>query len=419
MKTCKKKVMRLSNIKNIKLPLSKLIFSAMAVLCLSINVYAHTANVANEGTNKYKSLRLTPEVYNNSNPGLSDLRLKNSQGEAVPFFINGSLTSTEVTGHRRGLRQVNSFVKGNDHYLDFALTEDTPKDDDLIITDTLASSIVFETDAENFAKVTELYGSYDGLNWKWIQDDTLYNVSGDYKFAIDFGMPLKFTYYRLKLSNNLEEVSFSKAYLLFSDYQYRKIFFEDKLYPAFTVENNSEQTVLLSGMKNLRLTEIVIETDSFFKRQVSVADKSFKLYNLTFGGVTYTNTAMPMENYLCRNDSLLITIKNFDDKPIQVKQVKVKYLADELVFDGGSSDGFVLEFGEDPQAKPPIYDIQSYKEQVLAEPMDRLSISSVALTTQSQVDKGGAVDLRLVFNIVVVVVAVGLGVILIGKVSRT
>ncbi|MCL2086541.1 MAG: hypothetical protein FWH05_02975 [Oscillospiraceae bacterium] len=64
--------------------------SLLALFCTNIlaeETQINTATIENSGENKYKSIRLTPEIYNNANSDLSDLRIKDSNGEYLPFFI--------------------------------------------------------------------------------------------------------------------------------------------------------------------------------------------------------------------------------------------------------------------------------------------------------------------------------------------
>jgi hypothetical protein len=57
----------------------------------AMSLFAHNADIEIEGENRYKSLRLIPQVYNASHNKLFDFLIKDSDGETVPYFINSAM----------------------------------------------------------------------------------------------------------------------------------------------------------------------------------------------------------------------------------------------------------------------------------------------------------------------------------------
>jgi hypothetical protein len=58
----------------------------------ALSLFGHNADIEIEGENRYKSLRLIPQVYNYSHNKLFDLKIKDRNGETVPYFINSAMS---------------------------------------------------------------------------------------------------------------------------------------------------------------------------------------------------------------------------------------------------------------------------------------------------------------------------------------
>lgn len=230
----------------------------LAALLICFPSYAHTAEVKSEGNHPYKAVRPTPEIYRGANADLSDLRIRDSQGKDIPYFIHsGGQSSSE----------------------------------------------------ESESYKMELQNAY-------MQDDILYNVGGEKKDEIFFTTPLKYTHYRVKLSNNLEKISFGLVTLKYSMTDTQEYYFRETLKPQFTVEEKEKDTTIPLG-----------------------------------------------ERYLSEEDFTL-RISNYDDVPIKIKDITVSYFADEVVFAAGENKSVTLFFG-DAAAVSPVYDIETYKNEIL------------------------------------------------------
>jgi hypothetical protein len=200
-------------------------------------VFAHTATVDNSGNNKYKSVRLNPEIYNNANSDLSDILVKDDKGNVIPYFINTSYQMTYSGEYNYPMSLINSYTKDDAVYFDYKVSALPNKD-------IIATSIETSTKNKNFAKSVEVYGSYDNLSWEKVQDDTLYNVDDKSKLSIDFSKPQKYTHYRFKLANNLEKIAFDKVNLKYSVSTSEKSYFVETIKPNFQVEQSDNRTLI-------------------------------------------------------------------------------------------------------------------------------------------------------------------------------
>lgn len=386
-----------------------LILVLLVLFQSTIVASAGTATISNQGNHQYKSVRLSPMIYQGANKDLSDIRIKDDQGQEVPYFIHTGDQKIQHESTQFDMELVNSYIKDDTFYFDYKLKI-------MPIGDVLATSIVAESNETNFAKSIEIFGSYDNKNWQKIKDDTLYSVDSHIKTQISFEEPQKYTYYRFKLSNNLEKISFDQVYLEYDASQYQADYFSEEVAPDFTVsEKGSNTQITLKGIKNLKLADITIVSDSMFKRMLITPLGEKELYHLTFGNETYQDATIPMNWQESDTDNFVITIENNDDAPISIDKIMVQYYADELVFDGGNSEFFLLEFSNSEDKTAPEYDIANYKDLALKQGTDSLEIKNIV--TDGKVEK--SIDYKWIFNIVVICIGVLLGAILLMKVKKT
>jgi hypothetical protein len=392
-----------------------LLFLLFLFTPLALPLFSHDADINIEGGNNYKSVRLIPQVYNAAHRALSDLLIKNGD-ENIPYFINSSLGKTNETRETYFMRQINSYIKDDNFYFDFELS--FARDSDVI-----ATSIEFSTRNSGFAKPVDLFGSYDNIHWEFVQSDMLYAVESKSKLEINFSRPQKYTYYRLRLANNLEQISFYNVELVYSLRISEETFFIESFRPEFTVETKDKTTeILIKGLKNLRLCDLQIETDSMFIRNVRTSgEKGKELYNLSVNGTTYTDTVLPLNRKVSENDVFTVIISDGDDKPINIKGIVVRYYADDLVFQGNTfqrndNDIYRLEFGADLSRAAPVYDIERYKNEILKGPIDKLELGEITYVKTEQPRE--KIPYRVIFNIVIAVISVLLGVLIILKLKK-
>jgi len=375
------------------------------------NAVRNSATIENSGNNRYKAVRITPEIHNHANRNLSDLRIKDSAGEYVPYFIRiGGKSETEMVGQQFSMSLINAYIKDENFYFDYVVT-DIPQHD------IIATSIQLSTSNSGFAKNIAVYGSYDNINWEFVKNDSLFNVDGKAKLSIEFDKIQKYTHYRFRLNNNLEKITFDSVTLNYSIVTQERFYFIEEIRPVYTIEEKDNFThISIEGLKNLRLAEIIIDTDSMFQRNASALGVRKELYNLFFNEASYTDTSLIFKRTIPNDDILLMTIQNGDDKPININGIIVRYYADELVFEDKGCDNYTLFFGVDNNIKAPEYDIVRYMEEIIKGEIDQLRITDVFLVESSGSNE--QYDFTLIFNIAVIIVAVILGVVIILRLKK-
>ncbi len=384
-------------------------FSSMYIYAADVD-FTYSAEIANHGENQYKAVRLTPEIYNNISENMADIMLYDNKNEPVPYFINNFTESKESAHKSYEMKLVNSFVKDDWFYYDYALKK-------AVTEDVMATSIELTSDSTSFAKKLELLGGYDNLHWELVQEDTIYNVDGNSKMVISFDDSKKYSYYRFKLLNNLEKVSFSDVTLNYDKTLKNEEYFNETLSPEYFTEERDNKTVItLKNMKNLKLNKITLKTDSIFKRSVNFSGSMSKvLYNLEFKNIKYQELTLPLNSYINVKEEAEVIIENHDDKPIYIIGVEVEYFADELVFKDPETDSVTLKYGNNEINVPKSYDIASYKDRILSDGYDILSIKNINKTAVSSPIDKPPLDYKLIFNIVLIIIAIVLGFIIIRK----
>ena len=391
----------------------KIISIVFIIFLLPASVSAHTATIEISGGSTYKAVRLTPEIYNYANSDLSDILIKDEKGDNVPYFINsGRRTYYETDAQVYPMTLINAYTKDESFYFDYMLS-DTPD------RDIEGTSIDITTNNTGFAKDIELYGSYDNLNWEFVQNDTIYSIDGKSKLNIELTNTRKYTHYRFKLGNNLERISFDTVTLMYNHFTQEESNFTESLFPDFSTEEKDSRTYIsIDGLKNLRLKGISVNADGVFVRTVSSPfGISKEIYNLSFNDASYLDTTIALNGLFSADDTFVLTIDNGDDRPLRVKGITVDYFVDELVFAGGDDGIYTLDFGADDTKTAPVYDIEKYKYEILAGDIYKLVISDVKIDAGSEAE-ATPFDYRIIFNVVVVLVAVFLGLLLLIKLRK-
>ena len=380
---------------------------------LIVTAMAGTAEIIVSGTREYKGVRLTPEIYNLANRDLSDILVHDINGNPVPYFIYSyeTIRSGDVS-HSYPLIFMNSFVKEGDTYFDFRV-ETTPGIDIQATSVYLSVTSAFHM----YAKNVEVLGSYDGLVWEYILTDGLFHVGDARKSTIDFREPMKYTHYRFRTINNIDELSITGGSLEYSSFDVDQMFFTENFEPQFDIEEQGNFTVIkLYGLKNVKINEMTIHTDDMFKRTVYFAGgRSKELHNLAFSDNVYQDLQLNFSGYAGQTDVLEVRIANGNDRPIVINRITLTYFTDEIIFKG-QGESYSLVFGRDVY-NAPVYDIVNYKELILGEGYDLLSFGGITL--EEYPGQPEQRDYSFAFNIAVVSVSVLLAVIILVRLRRS
>jgi hypothetical protein len=154
----------------------------------------------------------------------------------------------------------------------------------------------------------------------------------------------------------------------------------------------------------------------FIRNVRALGGKDKELYNLSVNGTTYTDTVLPLNRKISENEIFTVIINDGDDKPVNINGITARYYADDLVFQRNDSYVYRLEFGVDLSRSAPVYDIGRYRNEILKGPIDRLELGEI-IYVKAEPERE-PVSYRIIFNIVIAIIGILLGVLIILKLKK-
>lgn len=391
--------------------MKKLLYICMC-LVYSVILYSDEGIIGLSGSNKYKAVKLTSEIYKNMNRDLSGVYLKDSKNNNIPYSVISSKESFEISRTERNLLLINSFKKEQDFYFDYKIQKHENKD-------IMGTSIKFKLDSKNFFRNVELYGSYDNLNWVKITRDTLYRTPKEKKDEIYFDKEEKYVYFRLKLENNIENIELAFPRLIQSINNKSLYYFEDLIDVKFQIKNENSITIIeIEPLKNLKVKSIEILTNSIFKRKVSTSMFEEQiLYNLEVRSEKIRNTTIDLSGKYLEND-FKIYIENNANKSIDIEGIRVRYYFDYIVFAPKDNNDLKLKFSEEDKEKP-IYDMEEYKSDILKENIDIVIFKEIKINRKKNIENVDTKvqNYKFVFNIIIIFIALLIGIFILKNLS--
>ncbi|MEK3719430.1 hypothetical protein [Paenibacillus sp. FSL H8-0034] len=404
------------------------------LLCLSSTGFAaEAANPSNwryakpielQGSDKYGALFLDDEVYKGAREDLGDLRIMDDKGQFVPYYVDSGAAKAVDTQVVYTSNVIDTVKKNNDTLIDFRISPiDATKD-------IQGNGVILSLPEQAFLKHLELYGSYDGNQWELLHKDYVYRTEQLEKHTVVLDKTVKFTYYRVKIIDNVENLAFPQLQLIHrtraSSWQE---FAKTTSLPYDTKQEQGQTLLQVRNDNRLRITKVQLEAQGSFRRSytaqtaagqdVSIEGKR-ELYRLDFKDVQLQNTmivgAVPITSPV-----LTIKINNQDNAPIQLTGLKVDYVIDKLVFERQEGRTYQLVYGNSVAGKP-SYDIASFRTQIEQE---NPTLAKLAVQTEApEAAREGQANsswfqTKAAFNMIIIAVSVLLAVILGMKLSRS
>lgn len=360
-----------------------------------------------EGNNKYKSLFLREEVYEHALPGLTDLRIVDAQGEYVPFYIQKGSTILRSNSIVYSSKVQQSFKKNNDSYIDFVII---PLKNNM---DVAGNSLTFDLPKGNFLKNIEIYGSHDGDSWSYIGKDYVFRAEERAKNEIPIGPKSKYTYYRIGILDNPENLVLTNLRLSnqYTDSQWSR--YVKRAQVDFNVKTDKNESIItLTNKQKLTIKQIILEVEENFQRNYKVYGdqekriflKSGELYNLQLENVKVSGTTIDLSSTPTSVQTIGIKIDNRDDRPLVIKSVIIEYYIDKLVFPDMGSTSYQLHFGHEKAAKP-NYEIELQKAYIEKEQQDSCSLGDVEAKGR-ELPVPSSLNMQYIFNGSIVIVSI-------------
>ncbi|PAB59485.1 hypothetical protein [Anaeromicrobium sediminis] len=391
----------------------------------SLDGWMYFKKINHNTSDEYKSFFLDEEVYRYAKRDLSDIRIINDKDEFIPYYIfNKYLMSEREVNVEYDLKEILSYMKKNDQYVDFQIVS---KEDNV---DVLGNKLEFEIEKDYFLKDIKIYGSYDNEKWDFIKRDNIYRTNEAEKLNVSLDDVYKFTYYRIVLINDVEKTFIKNSKLLFNKREVAYKDYERTKKANYSIENKGKDTIiLLNNEDHLMIKDIKIISDDNFKRNYSLYYKNHneEAYNLFNTGEIYQ---IKLENFKAEenkirlnefsnsflsSDEIKILIDNKDNKPINIKEIEVSYYIDKVVFkDDGSNDYKVMFHNKG--GKRPDYDIETYKSYIEKEKQEICSLSYLEKRDVKNIQKEDKdINYKPILNTIIILISIFLLVVIIKK----
>ncbi len=368
----------------------KMLCMLMIISIYSIQVFGTTTaqvsyskEIHLTGDEQYKMFKVPYEVYNK---GIETLRIVDNNGNTIPYFLHNHKPTNAKSIISNNTTLINTFIKDNDLYFDFIAnnTEDN--------TDILTNNFVFSTNKNIYTKQLLVYGSYDGNTWDYIRTDYIYCNYENPKENIKLNEVVKYEYFRVQVLDCVDDFTINsltlvnEAMLFGTDYFIQSFDVED--YEIIELKDISEIIIPNEKIKNLKINtiDLTIATDTF-KRDVSsniFINSEEAVYRYYNNSKLIEKTNIIIDYLYNSDDDLSIIIKNYDDKPLDIRNIKLNYYFDYVVFKSEPNKSYNITFG-DKTLNSPIYDVERYKEGILEKSIDlvKLSENTTSLSSDS------------------------------------
>lgn len=336
----------------------------------------------------YKVVQLTKEVYPYLAEDYGNLRIySNDKSLEIPYVLRQCEKSLYTSSKSYDYIVTDVYVQDKDQYWDFALKD---SGEELLngesYVDTYVTALSFDYYNSPFVKQVELYGSYDSVEWEFVQEDNLYYLDNSrVDNTITLNTPQKYPYYRLKVLNHADEVT---LYMLTGknvSADTMNLYYTETCVPEYTQEldESMTSTFTIQNPYNLNTAQLEVKFKGNYNRNYTIQlyDKtdrmirqfSNEVYNLSFSSVQ-AYKGVVLENVFEDYAYAKLIVTNYDDAPLEVESIKHTYYLDQVIFEPIEQDYKLVLL---PVGTPnPTYDMASYQALIESEPMDAVHITS-------------------------------------------
>lgn len=386
-----------------------------------LNEWRYSKEVIVEGSNAYKTFFLDEEIYEHALHRLEDLRILDDKGEIVPYYIQSGYLDQDQSKISFQSYVVHTGRKNNDTFVDFQIRPTSQN------TDIVGNELVFTLPNQNFLKHIVIEGSYDGNQWNKVISDHLYKADHLEKNRVLLGDIYKYSYYRITVKDNIENIILSEVALLNNQQKKEWHAYQKSTVPTYKITTEEKHTTIeVQNPQQLKINEIELEIGENFQRSFLVYDEDehlvlseeSELYNLDFTNVKISNTNIVFSNQPLSSRVLTVKINNQDNPPLKINSVNIAYYVDKLVFIDSGSSSYSLFYGNADATKP-TYDLEQYKEHLEMEVQDQVTLGDKKIR-YSNLDEAADswLNMKYVFNIVIVLVSFLLAFLLTRKLNR-
>ena len=384
--------------------MNKLILYLFLITAFHLFAYEYFKEIKITGKLNYKEFFLTEDIYANSKNNLGDIRIIDKTGKEVPYVIESEKIQNQYIEKIVARARIAEKITKKDK-IEFIIkfVSNNPLEN-------LIGNKLEIIPTKNFYTEYELLGSNNGTNWEHITSGEVYKTPEKENLTIKFSNK-RYDYYKIVTPVEKGDI-FSEAILKLSDSKTGKAgIVETNL--TYEVEQKEKSTILKINSKFLPLKNIVLDVDDEFKRSYSVGDKDGYYDEGTISKVGKTeNLTINLEN-IPRTDQIIVEIKNGDNAPLKIKNIKGIYVPEKIIFKAENGENHKITFGDTEKQKPE-YDLEQFVDMIKEK--DLVSVGEMQKVKKLDVPK--TKDYTVYYNVfigVIVVILIGFMVRKIGK----
>jgi hypothetical protein len=311
---------------------------------------------------KYAEVSLNRDVYAGSTRGLSDLRVIADGSREIPYKLLVDEGEVADTPYQAGI-QDKSTVPGK--YNSFVL--------DLGKPGALSNRVEIQTSGKNFTRKVEIDGGNDAVNWAVLRSDGyIFDFSRDY-YARSTSVTYpdcSYRYIRVKIWNYDEKpisVDGATVYRRKVQRPREEVFFQGTGAISQNQEEKSTDAELDLGASGFPVGRLVITSpDTNYNRQVEIAGSNDRKQwsDVCSGQILRYDTPKfkgAESSVSCDGVGyryLRVRIRNYDDQPITISNIKVYGFRHRIFFPFQSGVSYRVYYGNE-EATSPVYDIEA------------------------------------------------------------
>ncbi|MGE5395929.1 MAG: DUF3999 family protein, partial [Chitinophagales bacterium] len=304
--------------------------------------------------------------------------------------------------------QTDTYQKNHQTVFDYQI-KTSPSEDALI------NSLTINILSKPYLVRCLIYGSYDGLFWEGLGEHKIYSVDGITNNRVNFGQGLKYSYYRVVIQNNLDNL---KIQSLIPEYQssVSEVYLRYKRSTSLTYKNQTQgkdSIIRINNPNHLRIESLKLTVAGNFRRNYElwrednqpgypIAQGTF--YQLTLKNDRIDNTSIIMENVIS-SPVLKLRIQNQDNNPLNITGITAVYDIDRLIMEYQLGRNYRLFCGNSA-SEAPIYDIEYFKQKIEKSDLNEGTLGPAqSLSHKKAVVRNPLVPVKAVFNGLMIIIS--------------
>ena len=374
-----------------------------------IDDWSHSMTIHVSGNLQYKHFFLVREVYRYAKKDLSDLRIIDSNGEFLPYFISKGFSEEKKKSTEYEPKLIKSFTEtkdsNTDQYYDYQILSNE--------SDIAINSVSVYLDVNEYSLQVEIYGRQGYSGWEFVAKDTVFNIGEFSNNNIKFNSNLPYYFYRIKIPGIKEPVAVKECRLNYTESleKYNQYRLSENF--DFTAETKKTESIIkVENAYNLKILNFDISVDSNFKRELNMFSEDpekgsylggGKIYRFKYKENNISRTTIDPKYIPVTADKIFLVIFNNNDKPLKINAVKGEYVVDRIVFEDESNKDCTLYFGN-ADTERLSYDIENFIPYIEKEKTDNCTLGEL----KSRIKTGNtkkSFDFKPLFNILMIIVS--------------